>query len=172
MSIIENLSDIFEGVGQVVVGAAKLVYGFVKMLVLTAVAIIQGIYNAVRDLFGYAKRALKRIRQNKTSQIKPKSAKTATLTVMKAALENMKEEVAKNTLRLSDLEQEDTLDDIREIENKIARGEANGMHIMEVEDENGNVEIGDAELFHTDELSEEDKRRDNEGKVFKQPITL
>ena len=80
-------------------------------------------------------------------------------------------EVSPETIPLSELEKDEIINDIKEIKKKVDNGEVNGMHWIEGINEDGETEILDAELFKADSISEEDQKRDDNGKVFIQKIS-
>lgn len=170
MSILSGLKDIAQGVCQVVVGVGKAAFAFLKFMLFSAVCVIVGVYCAVKGIFDFAKHAYRKLKKERPN-VKPEEAGSATLRVVKKVLGDVKKEVAENTLNLSDLEKEDVVNDVNEIENKINRGEANGMQWIEGKNEQGADEIFDAQLIKYNQLDEDAERRDKTETAFIQKFS-
>lgn len=165
MGLIDGLWDLAKGAGCILLGIYDALFSLMRMLLFRAIKIIKGIYDAAKSMFSYAKGAYKRM-QNERPGAKPTSVTTATGQIIQRAFANIKAEIDTNVIRLDELEKEEVLNNIEEVKKKLDNGEANGMHYMEIETEDGQKEIFDAEFFKADEFDEESKRRDKEGKVF------
>lgn len=170
MSLIEGLIDIGNGVWNITKGIVKASFAFLKMMLFGAVMIIVGLYAAAKAMFDYAKRKWKEIR-SKRPNVKPIEAGSATKKVLQTTLNNMEREVSSETIPLSELEKDEIINDIKEIKKKVDNGEASGMHWIEGINEKGETEILDAEIFKADSISEEDQKRDENGKVFIRKIS-
>lgn len=165
MGFFNGLKDIALGVGQVVIGVGKAAFAFLKFMLFAAVCVVVGIYSAVKGIFDFAKKAYLKLKKERPNA-KPKSAGNATQKVLIKVLKDVKTEVAADTLKLSDLEKEEVLNDVKNIEQKVSKGEANGMRWIEGENERGEEEIFDAELIKCGQLSEDDKRRNETETAF------
>lgn len=167
MGFFDGLKDIAVGIGRVVVGSVKAVFAFLKLMLFAAVCIIIGAYNAIKEIFNFAKAAIRKLKKERPNT-KPESTGGATTKVLIKVLHDVKKEVAADTIPLSDLEKEEVLNDVAEIENKVANGEANGMQWIEGKNESGQDEVLDAQLFKASSLDAESERRDREGLAFVQ----
>lgn len=170
MGFIDGIKDVLQGVGQVIVGAGKAVFAFLKAMLFAAVCVIVGVYHAIKGVFDFAKKAYQRLKKERPTA-KLTSTGSATVRVLTKVMGDIKKEVAEGTLNLSDLEKDTVIKDVNEIEGKIKRGEANGMHWVEGKNELGFNEIFDAELVHYEQLSDDDKRRDETETAFIQNIS-
>ena len=165
MGLLNGLKNIALGIGQVAVGIGKAAFAFLKFMLFSAVCVIEGVYCAVAAIFDFAKRVYRKLKKDRP-HVKPETVGSATIKVLTKVLGDVNKEVSTNTLRLSDLEKEDVLNDVNEIEKKINNGEANGMHWIEGKNEQGADEIFHAELTKSNQLDEDAQRRDNSGTAF------
>ena len=160
MGFFQGLKDLALGVGQVVVGIGKAAFAFLKFMLFSAVCVIVGIYNAAKAIFNFAKKAYRKLKQ-KRPNVKVESSGSATKKVIGKVMGDIKKEIAADTIKLSELEKEEVIADVNQIEKKIELGEANGMLWIAGKNEKGENEIFDAELTQIEQLSPEDKRRDD-----------
>lgn len=165
MGLLSGLKDIALGIGKVVVGVGKAAFAFLKFMLFAAVCVIVGVYSAVKGIFDFAKKAYQKLKRERPN-VKPKAAGSATNKVLVKVLRDIKTEVANDTLKLSDLEKEEVTNDVKAIEEKVNRGEANGMQWIEGTNEQGVDEIFDAELIKYNQLDSEAKRRDESETAF------
>lgn len=170
MEFIDGIKDMLQGVGQVMLGAGKAVFAFLKTMLFAAVCVIVGVYHAIKGVFDFAKKAYQKLKKERP-EAKLTSTGNATKKVLEKVLGDIKTEVARDTLNLSALEKDEVLNDVNEIEGKIIRGEANGMRWVEGKNEQGANEIFDAELISYEQLSDDDKRRDAAETAFIQNIS-
>lgn len=169
MSFFDGLKQIGQGVLQVFIGVGKAVFAFLKFMLFAAVCVVVGIYSALKGIRDFVKKAYQKLKE-KRRNVKIKSAGSATEKVLIKVLNGIDKEVAAGTLKLSDLEKEEVLDDVKNIKQKISKGEANGMRWIEGENERGEEEIFDADLIKYEQLSEDDERRNKTEKAFIQNI--
>lgn len=170
MGLLNGLKDIGLGIGQVVIGIGKAAFAFLKFMLFSAVCVIVGVYSAVVAVFDFAKRAYRKLKKERPN-VTPVQTGGATKAVIQKVLRDVKTEVSTNTLRLSDLEKEEVLNDVNEIEKKINNGEANGMQWIEGKNEQGTDEIFDAELIKYNQLDEDAQRRDKSETAFIQKFS-
>lgn len=160
MGFFSGLKDFALGVGQVVVGIGKAAFAFLKFMLFATVCVIVGIYSATKGIVDFVKKSYSKLKKERPG-VEPTSSGNATKKVLQKVMGEIKKEVAADTLKLSELEKGEVLDDVTKIEEKINSGEANGMRWIEGKNEHGKDEIFDAELIKYDTLSTDDKRRDD-----------
>lgn len=171
MDIIDGIKNIGKGIYQVGKGIVKAAWGLIKLLAASVVLVIVGIYYATIALFDFAKKAWKKIKASRPN-VKVTSTGTTTGKVLAKALGQIQQEIANDTIKLSDLEKEEVNLDIKEINEKLnSPGKVTGMQYLSGINEDGEEEVFDAEIFEADAYDEETARRDREGKSYVQSIT-
>lgn len=158
MEFLSGLKDMALGGLQVLEGVGKAAFAFLKFMLFAAVCVVEGIYSAVKGTFDFAKRAWNKLKKNRPG-VKPASTGSATKKVLVKVLGGIKKEIADDTLKLSDLEKDEVLNDVKQIEHKIDNDEANGMHWVDGINEQGQQEVFDAELVKYDQLDADAQRR-------------
>lgn len=169
MGLIDGIKDVATGISRVCVGIIKAAFAFLKFVLLAAVCVIVGVYSAIKGIFSFAKKAYNKLKKERPG-VKVTAGGSATKKVLTKVLRDIKKEVSENTLKLSELERDDVLNDVQAVENKISNGEANGMHWIEGTNEQGEEELFDAELIKYDKLGADAQRRDNNETAFIEKI--